>query len=453
MPQPVAASEPHVAVLAFPFSTHAAPLLSIISRLASAAPNTLFSFFNTAESNNSLFSTHKHYFLSNVKAYNVSNGVPKGYVFIGKPQEDIELFMKVAPDTLRKAVAEAEAETRRKVSCLVNDGFLWFAAKMAEEMEVPFVPCWLSGSSSLSAHFYTDLIRETIGLQGIEGREDEQLKFIPGMSKVCIRDLPEGVLFGNLQSIFSHMLHQMGLKLPQGEAVVINSFEELDPTINNDLKSKFNQFLNVGPFNLISPPPEVPDTSSCLPWLDRQKPASVAYLGFGSVSRLSPNEIVAVAEALEASKVPFIWSLKKNLQAHLPKTKLNGIVVEWVPQFDILAHNAVGVFINHGGWSSLMESMGCGVPMIIRPFFGDQRLNARMVQDEWEIGVSVEGGIITKNGLLRSLDLILWQENGKKMRENARKFKQLAEKAIGPRGSSMKNFKALVDIVSRPKDA
>ncbi|KAK2658159.1 hypothetical protein Ddye_004692 [Dipteronia dyeriana] len=322
MAQLVPASEPHVAVLAFPFSTHAAPLLSIISRLASAAPNTLFSFFNTAESNNSLFSTHKHYFLPNVKAYNVSDGVSEGYVFIGKPQEDIELFMKAAPDTLRKAVAEAEAETRRKVSCLVNDGFLWFAAKMAEEMEVPFVPCWLSGSSSLSAYFFTDLIRETIGLQGIEGREDELLKFIPGMSKVCIRDLPEGVLFGNLQSIFSHMLHQMGLKLPQGEAVVINSFEELDPTINNDLKSKFNQFPNVGPLNLISPPPEVPDTSGCLPWLNRQKHASVAYLGFGSVSRLSPNEIVAVAEALEASKVPFIWTLKKNLQAHLPKTKL-----------------------------------------------------------------------------------------------------------------------------------
>nr|UTB66778.1 UFGT [Dimocarpus longan] len=453
MHQPDNASDPHVAVLAFPFSTHAAPLLSIISRLAFSAPNTHFSFFSTAESNNSLLSTHKHYFLPNVKAYNVSNGVPDNYVLLGKPQEDIELFMKAAPENLRKAVAKAAVETRRKVSCLVTDSFLWFAAEMAEEMQVPFVPCWLSGSSSLSTHFYTDVIREKMGLEGIEGREDEQLKFIQGMSKVCIRDLPEGVLFGNLQSVFSDMLHRMGLKLPRGDAVVINSFEELDPTINNDLKSKFKQFLNVGPFNLISPPPAVPDTSGCLLWLDRQKPASVAYLGFGSVSRLSPNEIVAVAEALEASKLPFIWSLKKNLQAHLPNTKLNGIVVEWAPQLDVLAHNAVGVFINHGGWSSLMESMACGVPMIIRPFFGDQRLNARMVQDEWKIGVSVEGGIITKRGFLRSLDLILWQENGKKMRENVRKFKQLAETAVGPQGSSMKNFKALVDIVSRPKDA
>ncbi|KAK2658160.1 hypothetical protein Ddye_004693 [Dipteronia dyeriana] len=123
-----------------------------------------------------------------------------------------------------------------------------------------------------------------------------------------------------------------------------------------------------------------------------------------------------------------------NVGLWLHTQQLNGVVVEWVPQLDILAHNAVG-------WSSLVESMRYGVPMIVRTFFGDQRLNARMVQDEWEIGVSVEGGIITKNGLLRSLDLILWQENGKKMRENAKKF-ELVEKSIGPRGTSMENFKA-----------
>lgn len=270
---------------------------------------------------------------------------------------------------------------------------------------------------------------------------------------MCIRDLPEGVLCGNLQSIFSNMLHQMGLKLPQGHAVFINSFEELDPTLNTNLKSKFRKFLNVGPFNLISPPPAVPDTDCCLPWLDTQKPSSVLYIGFGSFSKLSPDEIVAVAEVLEETKLPFIWSLPKNLQAHLPNaTELNGIVVEWAPQFQVLAHHAVAVCINHGGWNSVMESMGCGVPMIVRPFLGDQGLNARMVQDEWKIGTIVEDGIITKSGLLKSLDFILRQENGQMLHANVKKLKQLAEKAIGPEGSSTQNFKALLDIVSRAKD-
>ncbi|KAK1575664.1 hypothetical protein Q3G72_007380 [Acer saccharum] len=388
------ASEPHVAVLAFPFGTHAPPLLSIISRLAASAPKTLFSFFNTEESNNSLLSTHKHYFLPNLKPFNVSNGVPEGHVLGGNPLENIELFIKAAPDNTRKAVAAAVAETGRKVSCLVNDAFLWFAADLAAEMEVPWVPCWLSGSNSLSAHFYTDLIRETVG---VEGSEDELLKFIPGMSKL----------------------------------------------------------LNVGPFNLISPPPKIPDTNGCLPWLDRQKPSSVAYIGFGSVAMLSPDELKAMAEVLEASRVPFIWSIKKSLQESLPngfleRTKSNGIVVNWAPQLDVLAHNAVGVFVNHGGWNSVLESISCGVPMICRPFFGDQYINGRMIEDVWEIGVIVDGGIFTKTGLLRCLDLILWQEKGKEIRENVRNLKQVTEKAIGSGGSSMENLKRLVDTVSRP---
>nr|AHK12774.1 UDP-glycosyltransferase 4 [Litchi chinensis] len=368
----------HVAVLAFPFGTHAAPLLSIISRLAASAPHTHFSFFNTQESNNSLLSTHKHYFVPNLKACHVSNGVPQGYVLTGNTMENIELFMKAAPDNLRKAVAAAEAETGRKVSCLVNDSFLWFTSDMAAEMEVPWVPCWLSGSNSLSAHVHTDLIRDTLGVEVSQRR----------------------------------------------------SFQS---NISTSQRA----------------------TRGALPWLDRQKPASVVYIGFGSVSILSPDELLAVAEALEARKVPFIWSLKKSLQEGLPKgflerTKSDGIVVSWAPQLDVLAHNAVGVFVNHAGWNSALESIGSGVPMICRPFFGDHTINAKMIEAVWEVGITVDGGFFTKAGLLRCLDLILSQEKGKKIRENVRNIKHLTEKAIGVGGSSTKNLKALVDIVSRP---
>lgn len=168
MNQSTPTTDPHVAVLAFPFSTHAAPLLSLTSRLASAAPNTQFSFFSTAESNTSLLSTHNYYFLPNLKPFNVSNGVPDGYVFTGKPQEDIELFLKAAPENLRKAMSLAEKDTMRKISCLLTDCFIWFAAEMAQEMKVTFLPCWLSGSVSLSAHFYTDVIREMVGVEGMD---------------------------------------------------------------------------------------------------------------------------------------------------------------------------------------------------------------------------------------------------------------------------------------------
>lgn len=290
---------------------------------------------------------------------------------------------------------------------------------------------------------------------GFEGHENQTLKFIPGMSQVRIRDLPEGVVFGNLESVFSRMLHRMGQMLPQATAVFINSFEELDLTTTNDLKSKLKKFLNIGPSNLISPPP-TSDTSGCLSWLDRQKTATVAYISFGSVTTPLPNELVALAEALEASRVPFLWSLRDSIKVHLPrgfleKTQANGMVVPWAPQMDILAHDAVGVFITHCGWNSLLESIAGGVPMICRPFFGDQRLNGRMVEDAWEVGLKVEDGIFTKKGVMSSLDLVLFQEKGNKMREKMKALKKLAEEAVRPTGGSTGNFKSLLLVVSRPK--
>ncbi|XP_022746913.1 anthocyanidin 3-O-glucosyltransferase 2-like [Durio zibethinus] len=450
--QQATGSNCHVAVLAFPFATHPPPLLTITRRLASAAPSTLFSFFSTSESNTSLFSTSLP-MLPNIKAYNISDGVPEGHVFVEKPLEDIELFMKVGRENFRKGMEVAVAETGRKLSCLVTDAFLWFGKEMAEENGVAWVPFFVSGVCPLSSHVYTDLIRENFGVAGIVGREDQTLDFIPGMSKVRIHDLPEGIVSGNLGSIFSRMLHQMGQVLPQAAAVFINSFEELDPVITNDMKSKFKKFLNVGPLILSTPPPAVPDSHGCLAWLDKQKPATAAYISFGSVATLPPNELVAVAEALEASRVPFIWSLRDNSKVDLPNgflDRANGIVVPWAPQIDVLAHSAVGVFISHGGYNSTLESIAAGrVPMIVRPFFGDHGLNGRMVQDVWEIGVIVKGGIFTKNGLISSLDLVLSQEKGKKMRENLKAIMELAQRAVGPEGSSTENFKALLDLVSR----
>ncbi|KAK9206055.1 hypothetical protein WN943_016326 [Citrus x changshan-huyou] len=466
MAQTQSQPRPHIAVLNFPFSTHASSVLSIIKRLAVSAPTALFTFFSTPQSNKALFSTGQQRHLPiNVKPYDVSDGVPEGHVFSGKRQEDIELFMNAADANFRKAVEAAVAETGRPLTCLVTDAFIWFAAEMARDWNnVPWIPCSPAGPNSLSAHLYTDIIRDKIGTQS-QNQDQQLIHFIPGMNKIRVADLPEGVVSGDLDSVFSVMVHQMGRQLPKAAAVFINSFEELDPELTNHLKTKFNKkFLSVGPFKLLlasdqqpSSATDLDDKYGCLAWLDKQKkkPASVAYVGFGTVATPSPNEIVAIAEALEASKVPFIWSLRHRSQANLPngfleRTRSDGIVVDWAPQVNVLAHEAVGVFVTHCGWGSILESIAAGVPMIGRPFFGDQRINGRMMEQVWGVGVAVDGGgICTKEGLLSSLDLILCQEKGIKIREKVTKLKQLCQNAIGPGGSTMQNLDALVDMISR----
>ena len=132
----------------------------------------------------------------------------------------------------------------------------------------------------------------------------------------------------------------------------------------------------------------------------------------------------------------------------LANNKENGLIVPWAPQIEVLAHEAVGVFITHFGYGSITESIAAGVPMIGRPFFGDHKLNGRLVEVVWEIGVQVEGGIFTKDGILQSLDRILSCDQGVKMKMNIRNLSEVVRKAAAPNGSSIQNFKKLLEVIT-----
>ena len=157
----------HIGVLAFPFASHPLTILGLVRRLASAAPDAKFSFFSTANSNSFLFSARSPGgVLGNLKPYDVPDGVPVGHVLSGNPAEGDGLFLKEAPANFKRAMEVAVAETGRKISCLVTDALLWFAADMAEEMGVPWVPFWIAGLSALCVHLHTDAIRQTMGVRG-----------------------------------------------------------------------------------------------------------------------------------------------------------------------------------------------------------------------------------------------------------------------------------------------
>ncbi|GFQ07925.1 anthocyanidin 3-o-glucosyltransferase [Phtheirospermum japonicum] len=166
-----------------------------------------------------------------------------------------------------------------------------------------------------------------------------------------------------------------------------------------------------------------------------------------------PLELLALAEALEEKHIPYLWSFRddskrKLLEPFFERTSSVGKVVQWAPQKHILAHSSVGVFVTHCGWNSVLESIAGGVPMICRPFFGDQMINRRRVEDVWRIGVGVGGGIFTKSGTTEALDLVLSGEEGKKMRENVGRLKECGSRAVAENGSSTRDFKFLVDMVT-----
>ncbi|XP_047959755.1 flavonol 3-O-glucosyltransferase F3GT2-like [Salvia hispanica] len=442
----------HIAVLAFPFGSHAAPLLALVRRLAASAPNALFSFFNSTASNAALFNAPT---CDNLRARDVWDGAPRGEPFMGSHFEAVGLFLEASPRNFETAIREAERESGLEIRCLISDAFLWFSSVVAEKRGVPWVPFWASSSFSLSAHVYTDQIVRSI--ESTEtAKQEKALSFIPGLEMATMADLPPEVFLGNYASPLEITLYKMVEHLPKSTAILLNSFEEINPIITKDLKSKFPNFLNVGPSILASPASPsaaISDETGCLSWLGSQnRPRSVVYISFGSMITPPESELAALCEALETCRFPFLWSIKDHAVRSLPngfanRTNSFGKMVAWAPQPQILAHESVGAFVSHGGWNSILESIvGC-VPMICRPFFGDHKLNSRMVQDSWGIGVRVEGGVFTKSGTIECLMELMTTEKGAKMRENVSLLRNKAVAAVDSQGSSSRNFDKLLEII------
>ncbi|XP_020108099.1 anthocyanidin 3-O-glucosyltransferase 7-like [Ananas comosus] len=458
---------PHVALVAFPFGTHAAPLLALARALASsrsgAAAAATFSFLGTARSLASLRGGCDQVPDLRVVA------IPEGGEGEGDGEEEemrqIGRFAAAAEaGGIREGLRAAAAAAAAEVSCVVSDAFVWAAGDAAEEIGAPWVPLWTGGPHSLATHLRGDLLRSTFGLgpQAMEDHGDDPLDFVPGLSgHHRVRDLPEGIIFGPLDDpiavILSCMADRLLRRPPTAAALVLNTFLGFDPTADAAFASEFDHYLPVGPLHLLADPPHPladPDPSNCLSWLDQHPPASAAYVGFGTVAMPPPAELAALAKGLELSRAPFVWSLKESAQELLPpgfsdRVRANGtgLVVSWAPQKAVLGHAVVGAFVSHCGWNSVLESVAAGVPMVCRPIFGDQRMNARAVESVWGIGVALRGGIAAEEVVAGALDVVLRGEEGRRMRERAREIKAKAAAATGVGGSSSENLKKLLKLV------
>ncbi|CAL5199361.1 unnamed protein product [Lathyrus oleraceus] len=445
--------EKHVAVLAFPFGTHAPPLLSLVRRIAAEAPVVSFSFFSTKKSNEALFSGsgNQDEFVPNITYYNVHDGLPEGFVQSGSPAEAIHFFIQAMPENFKNAMDVAVKESGKNITCLVTDAFFWFGADFAEKMHAKWVPLWTAGAHSLLIHVFTDLIREKLGDN--KGADNgKSVDFLPGFPELEVSDLPEGVI-DDINGPFATMLHKMGQALSLATAVPINSFASIHTVIESKLEVKCKLLLNVGPFILTTPQRMMYDEHSCLAWLNKHENYSVVYISFGSSIVPPPHELAALAESLEEGGYPFIWAFRGNPEEKLPngfaeRTKTLGKIVAWAPQIEILKHSSVGVCFTHSGWNSVLDCIVGGVPMISRPFFGDQRLNARMLESVWHIGVGLENGVLTKESTMKALELIMSSETGKIMRQKVEQFKEAALQAVERNGSSANNFNTLIEIVT-----
>ncbi|KAF3665496.1 UDP-glycosyltransferase 74F1 [Capsicum annuum] len=188
---------------------------------------------------------------------------------------------------------------------------------------------------------------------------------------------------------------------------------------------------------------------SCQPNAPFLQISSVLYVSFGSLDKVEAEQLEEIAWGMKNRNKKFLWVVRSSEEPKLPKnfldesTREKGLVVSWCPQLQLLEHESIGCFLTHCGWNLTLEAICLGVPMVTMPQWSDQPTNTRLVQDVWEVGVR-------RDVIEECIKLVMEEEKGKVIRENARKWKELARNTVDEGGSSDKNieeffFKLLIE--------
>nr|XP_022921064.1 UDP-glucuronosyltransferase 1-2-like [Onthophagus taurus] len=129
--------------------------------------------------------------------------------------------------------------------------------------------------------------------------------------------------------------------------------------------------IQIGGFHLQKPEPLKEDLKQIL---DDAKEGFV-YFSLGTNVRVSdiPSDGLDVIKKC-LGKLPFkiIFKFDEDEIADAPK---NFYVRKWFPQPAVLSHPNIKLFISHGGYGGMTESLFYGIPVVCIPFFGDQQQN------------------------------------------------------------------------------
>ncbi|GMN71451.1 hypothetical protein TIFTF001_051836 [Ficus carica] len=174
----------------------------------------------------------------------------------------------------------------------------------------------------------------------------------------------------------------------------------------------------------------------------------------------------ALAFGLQKSGVRFIWAVKTGSAEEAAQGK--GVVPEgfeervggrglvirgWAPQVMIMSHRAVGGFVSHCGWNSVLEAAVAGVRILAWPMEADQHVNARLLVEDMGVAVRVCEGA---EGVPDAVELgnVVAEAMSGEAPEKARvkELRDAASSAVREGGSSAKDLDELVrELCKLPK--
>ncbi|KAL6839514.1 hypothetical protein ACP4OV_030784 [Aristida adscensionis] len=468
--------QPHFLVLTFPFQGHIAPALRLARSLLAAAPDALVTFSTTEVA-------HARMFPAGNKAAEppssdgggnddgdgrleflpFSDGTEAGYVRGSDPGAFNAYMASFHAAGARSAgvLLDALAARGRPVTRVVYTLLLPWAADVARARGVPSALYWIQPVSVFA--IYHHYFHGHAGVVDEHRGDPSFVVHLPGLAPQAVGDLPSFITESTdpcspLHSAFTtlrDLFDTLDKESPRA-TVLVNTCQELE----------VSALTAVGAHDVLPVGPVLPsgdeagifkqDDHKYMEWLDAKPANSVVYVSFGSLATMGKEQLDELLLGLEESRRPYLCVIRKDNKAVLAETEVdmekrtkNGVVVEWCDQVRVLSHAAVGCFLTHCGWNSVLESMTSGVPMVGVPRMSDQRMNAQLVERVWRVGVRTQvdsGGVLHRSELKQRMDEVMGDgKTAADVRHMAMEWKRVIAEAMGKGGSSDHNLMAFVE--------
>ncbi|KAG8099904.1 hypothetical protein GUJ93_ZPchr0013g34771 [Zizania palustris] len=358
------------------------------------------------------------------------------------------------------------------VAALVIDLFCTSLLDVSRELAVPAYVYFTSNAAFLALLLRLPALYEEVAVdfEEMEGAVD-----LAGLPPLPPASLPLPIMDRKSPNYTWCVYH--GRRFTETNGIIVNTATELEQSVLTAIADGLcthgvpvPAVYPIGPVLSFAPPSEQPH--ECVRWLDAQPPASVVFLCFGSWGRFAPPQVREIAHGLELSGHRFLWVLRNprapgtplptdpNLEELLPegfldRTRARGLIWQtWAPQKEILAHAAVGGFVTHCGWNSILESLWFGVPMLPWPLYAEQHMNAFTLVASMGVAVAMEvdrkqSNFVAASELDRAVrSLMGGSEEGKKAREKAMEAKMMCRNAVEEGGSSNTALQRLTKVMT-----
>ncbi|QHN98640.1 UDP-glycosyltransferase 86A1-like [Arachis hypogaea] len=288
----------------------------------------------------------------------------------------------------------------------------------------------------------------------------DSIDYLPGVETIDPKDLTSYHQESKDTSTMFHQLISASFVDAKGaDFVLCNTVQELEPTVIAALQT-FKSFYAIGPifapgFTNTTMATSLWSESDCTQWLNSKPQGSVLYASFGSLAHMTRRVLEEIANGLLLSNVSFVWVLRPNVVGSVKVDPLpvgfrkaicdRGMVIPWCSQTQVLAHPAIGGFLTHCGWNSILEAIWCEVPLLCFPLMSDQFTNRKQVVDYWKVGINLsDRTVITKEEVSKNVSRLMGGPLGDQLKTTGKEIKKKLEEALSPSGSSEKNMEYFI---------